>query len=106
MKVDKKNRDERIPTPTVGGILTEEFLEPFGMTPYRLAKELHVAASSILDIIHDRRRLTVDMALGFSRCFGTSERFWLNLQNEIDIRNRRHELSLDLKSIQPIHHSA
>lgn len=99
-------KDERIPTPTIGEILTEEFLEPIGMTPYRLAKELHVATSSVLDIVHDRRRLTVDMALRLSRCFGTSERFWLNLQNEIDIRNRREELAPDLQRITPIKHPA
>lgn len=97
----RRSNEERIPTPSVGGILAEEFLEPLGMTPYRLAKELHVAASSILDIIHNRRRLTVDMALRLSRCFGTSERFWLNLQNDIDIRNRREELSREPRNHSP-----
>lgn len=106
MAINKKSGDEQIPTPTIGELLSEEFLEPLGMTPYRLAKELHVAASSILDIIHNRRRLTVDMALRLSRCFGTSERFWLNLQNEIDIRNRRQELSRDLETIHPVTHTA
>lgn len=95
-----------IPTPSVGEILSEEFLQPLEITPYRLAKELHVATSSILDIVHDRRRLSVDMALRLSRYFGTSERFWLNLQNEIDIRNRRESLARDLETIHPIEHSA
>jgi antitoxin HigA-1 len=93
-------------TPSVGEILSEEFLEPLEITPYRLAKELHVATSSILDIVHDRRRLSVDMALRLSRYFGTSERFWLNLQNEIDIRNKRELLARDLQTIHPIQHSA
>ncbi len=95
-----------IPTPSVGEILSEEFLQPLEITPYRLAKELHVATSSILDIVHDRRRISVDMALRLSRYFGTSERFWLNLQNEIDIRNRRESLAGDLKTIHPVRHSA
>jgi addiction module HigA family antidote len=95
-----------IPTPSVGEILSEEFLEPLEITPYRLAKDVHVATSSILDIVHDRRRLSVDMALRLSRYFGTSERFWLNLQNEIDIRNRRESLARDLETIHPVQHSA
>jgi addiction module HigA family antidote len=97
---------DTIPTPTVGEILNEEFLQPLEITPYRLAKDLHVATSSILDILHSRRRLSVDMALRLSRYFGTSERFWLNLQNEIDIRNNRVSLAEDLESIHPIAHSA
>ena len=98
--------NDRIPTPTVGEILLQEFLEPLDVTPYRLAKQLHVATSSILDIIHGRRRVSVDMALKLSRFFGTSERFWLNIQNEIDIRNRRDDLSKDLDAIHPIAHTA
>ena len=94
----------KIPTPTVGEILQEEFLQPLGMTPYRLAKELRVATSSMLDIVHGRRRLSVDMALRLARLFGTTERFWLNLQNEIDVRNRRDELSRELEAIQPVAH--
>jgi addiction module HigA family antidote len=95
-----------IGTPSVGEILSEEFLQPLEITPYRLAKELHVATTSILDIVHDRRRLTVDMALRLSRYFSTSERFWLNLQNEIDIRNRRESLARDLETIRPVQHPA
>ena len=51
-----------------------------------------------------RRRLSVDMALRLARLFGTTERFWLNLQNEIDLRNRREELSGELEAIQPVTH--
>ena len=92
---------EKIPTPTVGEILQEEFLYPLEMTPYRLAKELRVATSSILDLVHGRRRLSVDMALRLARLFGTTERFWLNLQSEIDVRNRREELGDELDAIHP-----
>ena len=93
---------KKIPTPTVGEILQEEFLGPLGMTPYRLAKELRVATSSILDLVHGRRRLSVDMALRLARLFGTTERFWLNLQTEIDVRNRRDELCVELDAIHPV----
>lgn len=101
-----KSSAERIPTPTIGQILEDEFLESLEITPYRLAKELHVATSSILDLIHNRRRLSVDMALKLSRYFGTSEHFWLNLQNDIDVRNRKDELEDALQSIHPIAHPA
>ena len=93
---------ETIPTPTVGEILLEEFLQPLGMTPYRLAKELRVSTSSVLDLIHGRRRVSVDMALRLSRFFASTERFWLNLQNEIDVRNRREELTEELDAIHPV----
>ena len=106
MSTTKTREQATIPTPSVGEILNEEFLEPLDITPYRLAKELHVATSSILDIVHDRRRLSVDMALRLSRYFGTSERFWLNLQNELDIRKKRASLARDLEAIHPIQHSA
>ena len=102
MPIRSSTQEEKLPVPTIGEILTEEFLQPLEITPYRLAKELHVAPSSILDLVHDRRRLSVDMALRLSRCFGTSEHFWLNLQNEIDIRNRREKLSEDLDLITPV----
>lgn len=100
------NLEERIPTPTIGAILQEEFLAPLDITPYRLARDVHVATSTILDIVHDRRRITVDTALRFARYFGTTERFWLNLQNDIDIRNRTAALAEDLRSIEPVQRSA
>ena len=102
MAIASDTISDRIPTPTVGEILQEEFLQPLEMTPYRLAKELRVATSSVLDIIHGRRRVSVDMALRLSRFFGTTERFWLNLQNEIDIRNRRDKLTDELEAIHPV----
>ena len=102
MAIASDTISDRIPTPTVGEILQEEFLQPLEMTPYRLAKELRVATSSVLDIIHGRRRVSVDMALRLSRFFGTTERFWLNLQNEIDIRNRKDKLTDELEAIHPV----
>ena len=91
-----------IPTPTIGEILQEEFLEPLAMTPYRLSKELHVSTSTVLDLVHGKRRLTTDMALRLSKLFGTSERFWINLQANIDVRNRKPEMEPELEKIQPV----
>ena len=97
---------DTIPTPTIGSIIEEEFLKPLALTPYRLSKELHVSTSTVLDLIHGRRRLTTDMALRLARFFGTSERFWINLQVSIDVRNRKPEMEPELKKIHPIRESA
>ena len=68
-----------------GNILYEEFMEPLGITAYRLSKELRVQQTAISQIIKGHRRITVDMALRLSRFFGNTAQFWLNLQNYYDI---------------------
>lgn len=68
-----------------GEILLEEFLVPFGVSQYRLAKEIHVPARRINEIIHATRAISVDTALRFARYFGTSPQFWLNLQTHYDL---------------------
>jgi antitoxin HigA-1 len=90
-----------IPTPTAGEILREEFLDPLGITAYRLSKEINVSTTTILEILNGNRKITVDTALRFSRFFGNSERFWLNLQNDIDLRNKRDKLQKELNKISP-----
>jgi len=74
-----------------GEILMKEFLEPIGITQYRLAKDISVAPRRINEIVHGKRSITADTALRLSRYFGTSERFWLNLQTRYDM-----ELQKDL----------
>ena len=90
---------EKIPTPTVGEILKEEFLEPMNITAYRLAKEIHVSTTTILDIINGKRKVTIDTSLRLSKFFGNSEKFWINLQNDIDLRNQKEKLEEELKTI-------
>ena len=68
-----------------GTILYDEFMEPLGITAYKLSKELKVQQTAISQIIKGKRRITVDMALRLSRFFCTSAQFWLNLQNHYDI---------------------
>jgi len=92
----------KIDTPNVGEILKEEFLDPLGITPYRLSKSINVSTSSILDLIHNKRKLTAEMALRFSKYFGNSYKFWLNLQNEIEIRNIESEKGNELNKIKAI----
>ena len=91
--------DDTIILPTVGEILLEEFLIPLGITPYRLSKDLGVSTSSILDLVHGKRKVTVEMALRLAKYFGTSSRFWINMQNELDLREAQHKLADDLAKI-------
>ena len=68
-----------------GEILLEEFLEPMGLSQYRVAKDISVPARRINEIVHGKRGITADTALRLSRYFGTSERFWMNLQIRHDL---------------------
>ena len=89
----------KIETPSISEILFEEFMEPYGISAYKLAKDIHVPVSRIQDILHDRRKITVDTSLRLGRYFGVSEKYFLNLQNDIDIRNELEEKKAELDSI-------
>lgn len=78
--------DERLPNIHPGEILRFEFLEPFGITPYRLSKDIHVPQTRVAEIIGGRRGISADTALRLWRYFGTSAEFWLNLQVAYDLR--------------------
>ena len=94
--------DCTIETPTVGEILREEFMEPMNISAYKLAQDIMVPVSRIQDILHGRRKITADTSLRLSKYFGVSERSFLNLQNDIDIRNRRMEVADDLARIRAV----
>ena len=68
-----------------GEVLLEDFLTPLGLTQYRLARSLTVPPRRINEIVHGKRAVTADTALRLARFFGTSERFWLNLQTRYDL---------------------
>ena len=68
-----------------GEILLEEFLMPIGISQYRLAKDVGVPPRRINQIVHGTRAVSADTALRLARYFGTSERFWLNLQAQYDL---------------------
>jgi antitoxin HigA-1 len=68
-----------------GEILLKEFLEPMGLTQYRLAKDIGVAPRRINEIVHGRRSITADTALRFGRFFSMEAQFWLNLQIHYDM---------------------
>ena len=75
-----------------GEVLLEGFLEPMGISQYRLAKDISVPPRRINEIVHGKRSVTADTALRLSRYFGTSERFWLNLQTGYDLDIERDRL--------------
>ncbi len=76
-----------------GEVLLEDFLEPLGLSQYRLAKGLNVSARRINEIVLRKRAITADTALRLARFFGTSDRFWLNLQAAHDLDVERDRLA-------------
>ena len=68
-----------------GEILNEEFLKPFKITQYRLAKDINVPARRINEIVHGTRAISADTAIRLSKYFGNSPQFWLNLQLQYDL---------------------
>ena len=72
-----------------GEVLHEDFLIPLGVTQHRLAVSIGVPPRRINEIVHGKRRITADTALRLARYFGTSDRFWLNLQSRYDLEIER-----------------
>jgi antitoxin HigA-1 len=85
-----------------GEILLEEFLNPMGITQYRLAQTISVPARRINEIVHGKRAISPDTALRLSRALGTSDRFWINLQSryDLDIAVSKHHEEFD--QIKPL----
>lgn len=92
--------EKLIPLPTMGEILQEEFMGPLGISAYRLAQDIHVPVSRIQDILHDRRKVTPDTSMRLGKYFGMNERFFLDLQNDIDIRSLHETIGEELDSIR------
>ncbi len=83
-----------------GRILSEEFLSPLGISRYRLAKETFMDITRISEIVNGERGITADTALRFSRFFGNSPEFWMNLQNQYELGLKERELAEDLTQIK------
>src|SRR5665809_48792 len=75
-----------------GEVLLEDFLTPMGLSQYRLAKDISVPPRRINEIVHGKRAISADTALRLARYFGTSDRFWLNLQGQYDLDVERDRL--------------
>jgi addiction module HigA family antidote len=85
-----------------GEVLMEEYLEPLGVTQHRLAIAIGVPPRRINEIVHGKRRITADTALRMARYFGTSERYWMNLQGRYDLEVERDRLVDTLDEITPL----
>lgn len=90
----------KIPTPKLSEILREEFMEPLGLSAYKVAQAIHVPTSRIQDILHDRRKITPDTSLRLAKLFGLSDTYFLNIQNDIDVRNTKIEIAEVISTIQ------
>ena len=85
-----------------GEILLEEFLEPMGLSQYRLARDISVPPRRINEIVQGKLAITPDTALRLSRYFGLSERFWLNLQTRYDLEVEKDRLADRLEIEVPV----
>lgn len=85
-----------------GEVLLAEFLEPLGVTQHRLAVSIGVPPRRINEIVHGKRRITADTALRLARFFGTSDRFWVNLQSRYDLEVERDLIGPELDAITPL----
>ena len=85
-----------------GEMLREDFLEPLGISQYRLAQAIGVPARRINEIVHGTRRISADTALRLSRYFQTSDGFWMNLRARYDLEMEKDRLGATLKGIEPL----
>ena len=83
---------KKLPAIHPGEILQEEFLEPMGISQYRLAKGIRVPPRRINEIVLGKRSITADTALRLARFFGTTAQVWLNLQSHYDLETEKDRL--------------
>ncbi len=77
-------------------------MEPMNISAYKLARDIHVPVSRIQDILHDRRKISADTSIRLGIYFGLTEKYFLNMQNDIDIRNIREKNKDDLNQIKTL----
>ena len=92
--------DEKLPNIHPGEVLKEEFLVPMNVSAYRLAKEINVPETRISEIIRGKRAVTADTAIRFSKFFGTTAEFWLNLQNLYDLEEEENNHAPEFEMIK------
>jgi len=85
-----------------GEVLSEEFLVPFNITAYKLAKDIEIPQTRVSEIIKGNRRITADTAIRLSKYFGNSAKFWLGLQDDFDIEEQITTKGSVLKSIKAL----
>ena len=90
-----------LPNPHPGEILLEEFLKPMGLSQNALARAIHVPPRRINELVLGKRGVTADTDLRLARYFGLSEGFFLGLQTDFDLMERRRRIAADLRTIRP-----
>jgi len=90
-----------LPNPHPGEILALEFMQPIALSQNALARALHVPPRRINELIHGRRAVSADTDLRLARYFGLSEGFFLGLQADYDLMQRKRQIASDLESITP-----
>ena len=85
-----------------GEVLMEDFITPLGITQHKVALAIGVPPRRINEIVHGKRRVTADTALRLARYFGTTDLFWVNLQNRYDLEIEKDTLGDSLDSIRPL----
>ena len=98
-------KNNRIETPSIGEILQEEFMIPMGLSAYKLAQDIKVPVSRIQDILHGRRKITADTSLRLAKLFGVSDAYFMDMQNEIDMRNLKILLADELAEIHTLQYA-
>ncbi len=94
--------ENKLPPIHPGEILLEEFLQPMGISQYRLARDISVPARRVNEIVLGKRGISPDTALRLSRYFGLSDRFWLNLQMRYDLEVEKDKLAGRLEREVPV----
>ena len=89
-----------------GEVLLEEFMKPLGVSGYQLARETGVPPIRISEIVRGKRAISADTALRLARFFGTSERFWTNLQKKYDLKAEKGRIGEGLEEVRPLANTA
>lgn len=100
MSESRITTDNKLANIHPGEVLKEEFLVPMNISAYRLAKEINIPQTRISEIIHGKRSITADTAIRFSKFFGTTAEFWLNLQNLYDLEEEEKKHASEFESIK------
>lgn len=93
---------KKIPTPTMGEFLLEEYMIPLHLSAYKLAQAIRVPVSRIQDILHNRRKITADTSIRLGKYFGVNEMLFLKIQNDLDMRATKEKIRDELDKIVPI----
>jgi antitoxin HigA-1 len=100
------SRAKKLPPIHPGEILLEEFLKPMDITMNRLARDLHVPANRVTQIVDGKRGISGESALRLARYFGTSAEFWLGLQKDYDLQVASDQFAAEIEKVQPRGHAA